>query len=66
MKALKLLLASVTTLALLSSCVTSRVLGVGGTEFVVDLSQNKVKYREAPMFIVKMTPPSFLVNVIMI
>ncbi len=40
----------------LSSCITSRVLGVGGTEFVVDLSQKRIMDREAPMFIVKMTP----------
>ena len=56
MKAIKLLLVSVTTLALLPSCVTSRVLGVGGTEFVVDLSQKRIMDREAPMFIVKQTP----------
>ena len=56
MKAIKLLLAGVTTLIVLSSCVTSRVLGVGGTEFVVDLSQKRIMDREDPMFIVKMTP----------
>ena len=56
MKVIKLLLAGVTTLIVLSSCAASSVLGVGGTEFVVDLSQKKIMDREDPMFIVKMTP----------
>lgn len=58
MKAIKLL-ASVTSLIVLSSCAASSVLGVGGTEFVVDLSRQDIMKnlgREAPMFIVKQTP----------
>ncbi|NRD70579.1 hypothetical protein HQR03_08530 [Psychrobacter okhotskensis] len=56
MKAINLLLASVTSLIALSSCAASSVLGVGGTELVVDLSQKKIMDREDPMFIVRMTP----------
>ena len=59
MKVIKLLLAGVTTLIVLSSCAASSVLGVGGTEFVVDLSRQDIMKnlgREAPMFIVKQTP----------
>lgn len=42
----KLLLTSITSLTILSSCAASSVLGVGGTDFVVDLSQGKPENRE--------------------
>lgn len=58
MKIVKLLLASVISLTILLSCASSNLSGIGGTEFVVDLSQGKPENRdrEDPMFIVKTTP----------
>ena len=46
MRYIKLLLTSITSLTILSSCAASSVLGVGGTDFVVDLSQGKPENRE--------------------
>lgn len=56
MKYIKIISGSFITLITMSGCLATNAMGVGGTSFTIDLTQDKILAREDPTFIVKMTP----------